>query len=96
MVDYMSNSFILPIDKNLLNATTSGRGGPGNNGNEGVLQISKSITGSSPFDGLMTYTRHTLVGFYASVDVQSVYSIAPVNRYCRGCFEMCRIYKTKF
>ena len=43
--------------------TTLGQSGPGSNGNEGVchiLQISKA--GTSPLDGLMSYTEHLLEG----------------------------------
>ena len=38
----MSNSSILPIDKTLSSATTSGQSGPGSNGNEEVLHIPQS------------------------------------------------------
>ena len=39
-----------PIDRTLSGATTPGQGGPGSNGNEGVLHIPQSsdITGTSP------------------------------------------------
>ena len=39
---HMSNSSILPIDRTLSGAITPGQSGPGSNGNEGVLYISKS------------------------------------------------------
>ena len=41
-----------------------GQGGPGRNGNEGVLRIpqSSSITGTSPSDCLVSYPEHSLVG----------------------------------
>ena len=54
---------IWPIDGILLIATTLGQGGPGNYGNEEVLRIpqSSSITGTSPSDCSVSYTR-TLVG----------------------------------
>ena len=38
----MSNSFIWPIDKTLLDAATPGQGGPENSGNEGVPIFSKA------------------------------------------------------
>ena len=58
-----------------------GQSGPGNNGNKGVLRIpqSSSITGTSPSDCLVSYTGHSLGGSYPSVEVQSVYSTAPVD-----------------
>ena len=50
------------IDRTLSGATTLGQSGPGSNGNEGVLRISQSssITGTSPSDCLVSYTRHLL------------------------------------
>ena len=53
-------SFNWPIDKTLSGATTPGQSGPGSNGNEGVHCIpqSFSITGTSPSDGLVSYTGH--------------------------------------
>ena len=41
----MSNGSILPIG-----AITLGQGGPGNDGNEGIILQSSSITGTSPSD----------------------------------------------
>ena len=60
----MHFSSIWPIDRALLGATTPGEGGPGSNGNEGVLGIpqSPSITGTSPSDVLVSYTRHSFGG----------------------------------
>ena len=55
-------SFIWPIDKTLLGATTPGQSGPGSNGNEEVLHIpqSFSITKTSPSDCLVSYPGHLL------------------------------------
>ena len=68
----MSNSSILSIDKILSGATTLGQGGPGSNGNEGVLCIpqSSSITGASPSNCLVSYPEDSL-------EMQSMYSTAP-------------------
>ena len=56
----MSNSSIWPLDRTLSGATTMG--GPGGNGNEGVIYISQSssITGTSPSDCLVSYPGHSL------------------------------------
>ena len=60
----MSTQFnsISPIDRTLLDATTLGLSGPGNDGNEGVLHIpqSSSITGTSPSDCWVSYPGHSL------------------------------------
>ena len=57
----MSNSFILSIDRTILSATTPSQGGPGCNGNEGVLSIfQKSRTRASPSECLVSYPGHTL------------------------------------
>ena len=68
----MSNSSIWPIDRTLSGATTPGQGGPGSNGNDGVLCIpqSSSVTRASLSDYLMSYPRH-------SAEMQSVFSTAP-------------------
>ena len=52
--------FIWPIDKSLSGATTSGQSGPGSDVNEGVLRIpqSFSITGTSPWNCLVSYPGH--------------------------------------
>ena len=52
------------IDRTLSGATTPGQSGPGSDGNEGAIHIpqSSSITGSSPSDCLVSYSRHSLVG----------------------------------
>ena len=48
----MSNSYLWPIDRILLGATTPGQSEPGSDDNEGVLRIpqSSSISGASPSD----------------------------------------------
>ena len=53
---------ILPINRTLSGTTTPGLSGPGSDGNEGVLCISRSssITGSSPSDCLVSYPGHFL------------------------------------
>ena len=40
----MLNSFIWPIDGTLSGDTTPGQSGPRNDGNNGVLHISKALT----------------------------------------------------
>ena len=74
-------SSILPTDKTLSGATTPRQNGPVSDGNEGVLRIpsNSSITWTSPSDCFVTYPRHLLWGSYPSVEVQSVYSTAPVK-----------------
>ena len=54
------NPYIGPIS----GATTPGQGGPGIDGNKGVLHIfqSSSITGTSLSDCLVSYPGHSLVG----------------------------------
>ena len=60
----MQFSSIQPIDRVLSGATTLGQSGPGNDSNEGVLCIpqSSSITGTSPSDCLVSYTRTLIEG----------------------------------
>ena len=60
----MQFNSIQPIDRALSGATIPGQSGPGSNGNEGVLLIlqSSSITGTSPWDCLVSYLGHSLVG----------------------------------
>ena len=75
-------SSIWPIDMTLSGATTLSQSGPENNANEGVLCIPQSyiISGTSPFDSLVSYSGNSLVGgCYSSTEKQSVYSTAPVN-----------------
>ena len=62
----------------LSGATTPGQGGPGSNGNKGVLHIpqSSSITGTSASDCLVSYPGW---GSYSSAEKQSVYSTALAN-----------------
>ena len=77
----MSNSSIWPIDRTLSGATTPGQSGPGSDGNEGVLRISQSssIAGTSPSDCLVSYPGHSLEESYSFAEMQSVYSVAPVD-----------------
>ena len=74
-------SSILPIVRTLSGETTPGQSGHGGNGNEGVLHISQSFrtTGTSPSDCLVSYPGHSLEESYPSAEMQSVYSIAPVD-----------------
>ena len=75
-------SSIQPMNRALLGATTPGQGGPGSDGNEGVLRIpqSSSTAGTSPSDCLVLYPGHSLGGgSYPSAEVQSVYSTAPAD-----------------
>ena len=60
----MSNCAILTIDRTLPDAIIPGLSGRGNDSNEGMFCIpqSSSITGASPADCLMSYSRHSLVG----------------------------------
>ena len=57
-------SSIESIDRVLSGATTTGKSGPGSDGNKDVLRIpqSSSITGTSPSDCLVSYPGHSLVG----------------------------------
>ena len=52
-----------PIDRILSGATTPGQSGSGSKDNEGVLRIpqSSTITGTSPWDCLVSYQVHSLV-----------------------------------
>ena len=69
--------FIWPKDRTVSGATTPNQSGPGSDGNEGVLCIPESITGTSALDCLVTYPEHSLVeGSYPSAEVQLMYSIA--------------------
>ena len=63
----------------LSGATNPGQSGSGSDGNEGVHSIhqSSSITGTSPPDGLMSYTTIHLGKSYASTEKQSVYFTVP-------------------
>ena len=55
-------SSIWPIDRTLSGAITPAQGGPGSDGNEGVLRNpqSSSIIGTSPLDCLVSYPGHLL------------------------------------
>ena len=59
----------------LTRKTILGQGGPGSNGNEGVLYISQS----SSSDGLVSYPGCSLRESYPSVEMQSAYSIVPAD-----------------
>ena len=77
----MSNSSIQPLARTLSGATTPGQSGSGNNGNEGIFYIPQSsvITGASPSNCLVSYSRLSLKESYFSAEMQSVYSTAPAN-----------------
>ena len=77
----MSNNSIWPKHKTLSGASTPGHSGPGAHGNEGVLHIpqSSSITEGSSSDCLVSYPGHWLGESYLSVEMQSVYSVAPAK-----------------
>ena len=76
-----SNCSIRPINKTLSDSTIPGRNKPERNCNEGVLRIiqSSSITGSSPSHCSVPYQAHALGEAYPSVEMQSVYSVAPAD-----------------
>ena len=66
-----TNSFVWPTDAILV-----GQSGPGSNGNEWVLHISKSSrTRASPLFGLMKYPGHSLKESCSSAEMQ-IYSTA--------------------
>ena len=71
------------INRTLSGATTPGQGGPGSDGNEGIMRIpqNSSTAGTSPSDCLGSYLGHPLEGggSYASAEKQSVYSTAPAD-----------------
>ena len=76
----MSNSSSCPINMNLSGATTPDQSGPGSNGNEGVLHITK---------GSMTHHQIVLCHMqdnrcgrwgYSFAEMQSMYSTVPTNR----------------
>ena len=77
----MQFTSIQPIERTLSGATTPGHNGSESNGNKGVLHISQSssITEASPSDCLVSYPAHSLRGSYPIVEIQSVYSTAPVD-----------------
>ena len=70
---------ILPIDWTISGTTTLGQSRLGSNGNNGVFHIlqSSSITGASPSDFLVLYPGHSLVEYYTTAEIQSMYSAAP-------------------
>ena len=79
----MSNSAIWPIDRDLSGAITPGQSRPGSDDIERMFWIpqSSNITGASPSDCLVSYPGYSLGGrgCYPSAEMQSVYSMAPVN-----------------
>ena len=60
---------------------TSGKSGPGSDGNEGVLHIplSSGISGPSPSDYLVSYPRYLLGESDPFAVMLSVYSIVPAD-----------------
>ena len=82
----MSNSFIWPIDKTILDATTPGQNGPGSDDHESVICISQSssITGAFPSDCLMSYPGHSFGGVLPCCrDVVGIFysSAPPIGQY---------------
>ena len=77
----MQFNSIWPIDRTLSGATTPGQSGPGSDGNEGMLRIpqSSNLTGTSPWDCLVSYLGLSLGESYPSTEVQSVYSAATAD-----------------
>ena len=73
--------FIWPLDSTISGVTTPGQNGPGSNGNKGVLCIpqSSSITGSTAWNVLVSYSGHLLGEFHPSAKIQSVYFTNPVD-----------------
>ena len=70
--------FYLAHIRTLSGATTPDRSGSGYNVNEGVPHIPHSFkTGASPSDCFVTYPGHSLMGFYTSAEMQSLYSVPP-------------------
>ena len=69
-------SFIWPIARTPLGATTPGEREPESDGNEGVHRFpqSSSIMGAWPLDGLVSYPRHSLVEvLHLCIDAVSVF-----------------------
>ena len=64
----MQFSSIWPIDNAQPGATTPGESGPGSDGNEGIFRIpqSSSITGTSPWDCLVSYPGQSVGGLLPS------------------------------
>ena len=69
------------MDRTLSSAITPSQSAPWSNDNDEVLCISQSssITRVSPLNYLMSYPGHLLGESYLSVEMQSVYSAAPVD-----------------
>ena len=61
----------------LSDATTPSQSGPRSDGNEGVLCIPQTPTGTSLSDCLVSYLGHSLGESYFSAEMQSVYSAPP-------------------
>ena len=85
---YVQFSSIWPIDRTLSSNTSPGQSGPGSDGKEGVLHISRSsnITGVLRSDYLVSYLGESLEESNPSVEKQSVYSPAPADEASR-CYE---------
>ena len=71
------NSSIWLIDRTHSGTTTPGQSGPGSDGNEEVLYIPQrsSITGTSPFDCLVSHPWHPFWGWgrsYPSAEMQCI------------------------
>ena len=71
---YLSHRYLSGI-------TILDQGGPGSDGNKGVLRIpqSSSITGASSSDCLVAYPGHSLGESYTSAEMQLVYPAAPAD-----------------
>ena len=77
----MSKSSIQPTDRTLLDAITPDQSEPGSDGNKGVLHVPQSscITETSPSDGFVSYTGHSMEESNLSAGMQSVYSSAQLG-----------------
>ena len=66
------------MNRTLSGATTPDQSVPGSYGNKGLLRFpqSSSVTGASPSDCLVSYSRHSLGESHPSAEKQSVYSAA--------------------
>ena len=74
-------SSLWPIDRALSGAITPSQSESGSDGNKGVLCIFQrsSITGASSSDCSVLYLGYPLEESYPFVEMQSVYSTAPVD-----------------
>ena len=77
----MSNSSIWPVHRTLSGVKTPGKSRPGSDDNERVLHIPQNscISGASSPNCLVSCTGHSLRESYPPAEMQSVYSIAPVD-----------------